>query len=65
TRATRVAETQFDEKKRGAPWILIFLVLVVAVVIGWWLWSNRSIGSETTSPPSTVADSTAGPPRTP
>jgi predicted negative regulator of RcsB-dependent stress response len=50
---------EINDRKRGAPWILISLVLVVAVVIGWWLWSNRSIGSETTSPPGTAADSTA------
>jgi hypothetical protein len=52
-----VAES--NDRKRGAPWILIFLVLVVVVVIGWWLWSNRSVGSETTSPPGAIADSTA------
>ena len=50
---------ELDDKKRGAPWILIVLVLAVAVLIGWWLWSNRSIGSETTSPPGAAAESTA------
>jgi hypothetical protein len=55
-----VAEIRIEEKKRGAPWLLILLLLVVAAIIGWWLWSHRSAGSDTTSTPSgMVADSTA------
>jgi hypothetical protein len=33
-----MAETGINERKRGAPWIVILLLLVVAVAIGWWLW---------------------------
>ena len=55
-----VAEIRIEEKKRGAPWLLILLLLVVAAIIGWWLWSHRSAGSDTTNTPSgVVADSTA------
>ena len=61
-----VAEIRIEEKKRGAPWMLILLLLVVAAIIGWWLWSNRSSGTETTgAPAATVADSVADTTRTP
>ena len=61
-----MAEIRIEEKKRGAPWILILLLLVVAAVIGWWLWLNRTNGSETTGTPSgAVADSIADTTRTP
>ena len=61
-----VAEIRIEEKKPGAPWILILLLLVVAAIIGWWLWSNRSSGTETTgAPAATVADSAADTTRTP
>lgn len=42
-----VAELRVEEKKRGAPWLLIFALLAVAVVIGWWLWSTRTSGEPT------------------
>ena len=61
-----VAEIRIEEKKRGAPWVLILLLLVVAAIIGWWLWSNRSAGSDTTGTPSgAVADSAASTTKTP
>src|SRR5215217_684779 len=47
-----VEETRIEEKKRGAPWMLILLLLIVAAIIGWWLWSNRTSGSDTTGTPS-------------
>ena len=60
-----VAEIGIEEKKRGAPWVLILVLLLVAVVIGWWLWSNRSSGEPTiNSPAGTVADSAAATPAT-
>lgn len=54
-----MAEIQVEEKKRGAPWMLIMILLGVALVIGWWLWSNRSVGEPTTSGPSSgvISDS--------
>ena len=62
----RVAEIRIEEKKRGAPWMLILLLLIVAAIIGWWLWSNRTAGSDTTGTPSgAVADSTASATKTP
>ena len=61
-----VAEIRIEEKKRGAPWLLILLLIIVAAIIGWWLWSNRSAGSDTTGTPSgAVADSTAAAKKTP
>ena len=61
-----VAEIRIEEKKRGAPWLLILLLLIVAAIIGWWLWSNRSAGTDTTGTPSgAVADSTAAAKKTP
>ena len=55
-----MAEIRIEEKKRGAPWMLILLLLIVAAIIGWWLWSNRTSGSDTTGTPSgAVADSIA------
>ncbi|MEO5590344.1 MAG: hypothetical protein ABIS03_12215 [Gemmatimonadaceae bacterium] len=73
-----MAEIRIEEKKRGAPWMMIMLLIAVAAVIGWWLWSNRSVGSETTEAPSgmvadsasmtpggVIVDSTTGAPRTP
>ncbi len=61
-----VAEIRIEEKKRGAPWLLILLLLIVAAIIGWWLWSNRSAGSDTTGTPSgVVADSTDSARKTP
>ena len=46
--------------------MLILLLLIVAAVIGWWLWSNRTAGSDTTGTPSgAVADSTASATKTP
>ena len=46
--------------------MLILLLLIVAAVIGWWLWSNRTAGSDTTGTPSgAVADSTASAKKTP
>lgn len=47
-----MAEIQIEEKRRGAPWMLIMILLGVALVIGWWLWSNRTVGEPTTSGPS-------------
>jgi hypothetical protein len=65
SREGSVAEIRIEEKKRGAPWILILLLLIVAAIIGWWLWSNRTTGSETTGAPSgAVADSIADTTRT-
>lgn len=59
-REEAVAEIRIEEKKRGAPWMLILLLLIVAAIIGWWLWSNRASGTDTTGTPSgVVADSTA------
>jgi predicted negative regulator of RcsB-dependent stress response len=61
-----VAEIRIEEKKRGAPWLLIIVLLVVAAIIGWFLWSNRTSGEPTTNPSSeAVADSVATPPPTP
>lgn len=61
-----VAEIRIEEKKRGAPWLLIIVLLVVAAIIGWFLWSNRTSGDPTTNPSSeAVADSVATPPPTP
>jgi len=55
-----VADIRIEERKRGAPWMLIMLMLVAAAAIGWWLWSSRSIGEPTTgSPGEVVADSAA------
>lgn len=46
--------------------MLILLLLIVAAVIGWWLWSNRTDGTETTGTPNgAVADSIADTTRTP
>ena len=42
-----VAEIRIEEKKRGAPWVLILVLLLVAAIIGWWLWSNRTSGDPT------------------
>jgi hypothetical protein len=62
----RVAEIRIEEKKRGAPWLLIVRLIVVAAIIGWWLWSSRTTGSPTTGTPSgAVADSIADTTRTP
>lgn len=61
-----MAEIRIEEKKRGAPWMLILLLIIVAAVIGWWLWSSRTKGSETTGAPSgVVADSIADTTRAP
>lgn len=62
-----MAEIRLEEKKRGAPWVLILVLLVVAAIIGWWLWSNRTSGEPTIDTPSgAVADSaTATPAPTP
>ncbi len=46
-----MTETGIEGRKRGAPWILIVLMVGVAIVIGWWLWSHRTIGSETVGAP--------------
>ena len=55
-----VAEIRIEEKKRGAPWVLILLLVIVAAIIGWWLWSSRASGTDTTGTPSgAVADSSA------
>ena len=52
-----MAELRIDEKTRGAPWLLIIVLLVVAAIIGWFLWSNRTSGEPTTNPSSeAVAD---------
>jgi len=57
-----MAENSIGERKRGAPWMLMTIMLVVAAVIGWLLWSNRSRGEPTTGTPAdAVADSTPGP----
>ena len=60
-----MAEIGIEERKRGAPWVLIMILLVVAAVIGWWLWSTRAPGEPTTTP-ATPGDSvvTATPPTT-
>jgi predicted negative regulator of RcsB-dependent stress response len=60
-----VAEIRIEEKKRGAPWLLILLLLIVAAIIGWWLWSNRANGTETTGTPSGVVADSAAATRTP
>jgi hypothetical protein len=60
-----VAEIRIEEKKRGAPWLLILLLLIVAAIIGWWLWSNRANGTETTGTPSGAVSDTTGTTRTP
>lgn len=53
-----VAEIRIEEKKRGAPWVLILVLLLVAAIIGWWLWSNRTSGEPTIDTPNgVVADS--------
>jgi predicted negative regulator of RcsB-dependent stress response len=47
-----MAEIRIEEKKRGAPWLMIVVLLLVAAVIGWWLWSNRdknAVPTESTS----------------
>jgi hypothetical protein len=55
-----VAEIGIEERKRGAPWVLVLVLLVVAAIIGWWLWSNRTSGEPTIdSPAGAVADSAA------
>lgn len=55
-----VAEIRIEEKKRGAPWLLIFVLVAVAAIIGWWLWSNRTSGEPTTDTPSGVVVDTTG-----
>jgi hypothetical protein len=61
-----VAEIRIEEKKRGAPWVLILVLLLVAAIIGWWLWSNRTSGEPTTgTPDATVTDSATRPAPTP
>jgi hypothetical protein len=60
SRRTTVAQIGIEEKKRGAPWVLILILLIVAAIIGWWLWSNRTSGEPTISTPAgAVADSAA------
>lgn len=54
-----MAEIRIEEKKRGAPWLMILILLVVAAIIGWWLWSNRSSGEPTTDAPAGVVTDTA------
>ena len=56
-----MAEIRIEEKKRGAPWVLILVLLVVAAIIGWWLWSNRTSGEPTTGTPATVTDTATRP----
>jgi hypothetical protein len=57
-RRNTVADIRIEEKKRGAPWVLILVLLLVAAIIGWWLWSNRTSGDPTIGTPgSAVADS--------
>ena len=60
-----MAEIRIEEKKRGAPWVLILVLLLVAAIIGWWLWSNRTSGEPTTDTPATVTDSATRPAATP
>jgi lipopolysaccharide export system protein LptC len=62
----RVAEIRIEERKRGAPWSLILLLVIVAAVIGWWLWSHRADSTATpaNTPSGAVTDST-GTTRTP
>ena len=61
-----VAEIRIEERKRGAPWMLILLMVIVAAAIGWWLWTNRdeSAATPANTPSGAVTDST-GAPRTP
>ncbi len=54
-----MAQIGIEEKKRGAPWMLVLILLVVAAIIGWWLWSNRTSGDPTIGTPGAVADSAA------
>lgn len=60
-----MAEIRIEEKKRGAPWLLIFVLLAVAAIIGWWLWSNRTSGEPTTDTPNGAVVDTTGPGTTP
>ncbi len=55
-----MAEIRIEEKKRGAPWLLIFVLVAVGAIIGWWLWSNRTSGEPTTDTPSGVVVDTTG-----
>lgn len=60
-----MAEIKIEEKKRGAPWLMILVLLVVAAIIGWWLWSTRSTADATNTmgtntPSGVVTDSAAG-----
>lgn len=54
-----MAEIRIEERKRGAPWLMILILLVVAAIIGWWLWSNRSSGEPTTGTPAGAVTDTA------
>jgi len=60
-----VAEIRIEEKKRGAPWLMIIILLAVAAIIGWWLWSNRTSGEPTTGRPSVTDTLGTGPATTP
>lgn len=53
-----VEDTRIEEAKRGAPWLLIILLLVVAAIIGWFLWSNRTSGEPTTNSSSEAVSDT-------